>query len=76
MFAEGEDEEMSITIHAEPDVTMTIKPLNSDWLTATSYINRIPQVIAAPPGLVTSDKLPRLAYVHSLKADDSNTKLI
>ena len=67
VFKEGEDEKLNITIHAEPDVTMTIKPLNSDWLTATSYINRIPQVLAAPPGLVTTEKLGRLRYVHSLK---------
>jgi 4-hydroxy-tetrahydrodipicolinate reductase len=49
-------------VDGEPDLHM----LNDDWpgrmITCATVVNRIPDVIAAPPGLVTVDRLPLPRY--------------
>ncbi len=64
-MAPGEADCSSYTIHADPDINMTNTPAHIDILTNTSYINRIPDVIKAPPGLVTIDMMGPPRYVHT-----------
>ena len=62
----GETDYYNVTIHAEPDITMINKPAHADVLTNTSYVNRIPDVIKAPPGLVTTNMMGPARYMHTL----------
>lgn len=50
------------TVHGEPDTRVTINRPSTVELTCASCINRIPEVIAAPAGFVTTDKLARNTY--------------
>jgi 2,4-diaminopentanoate dehydrogenase len=46
----------------EPDLVLSNGTVPTQTTTCTQLVNRIPDVIAAPPGLVTVEKLPRLRY--------------
>ena len=61
----GETDYNNWTIHGEPDITMVNSPAHMDVLTNTSYVNRIPDVIKAPPGLVTTNMLGPPRYIHT-----------
>jgi 4-hydroxy-tetrahydrodipicolinate reductase len=58
LLAAGEEEAFEWTIDGSPNVAMRLTRLDSALATATQIVNRIPDVLAAAPGLVTLDCLP------------------
>lgn len=58
----GEGEWMSWDIDGAPPVTMRLEGLDTGHATASSVVNRIPDVLAAPPGLVTTDRLAPMRF--------------
>lgn len=57
-----EGEWMSWRIDGAPPVEMRIAGLDTGHATASSVVNRIPDVLAAAPGLVTSDRLSPMRF--------------
>ena len=53
----------------EPELRLRNDAVPTRFITCTSMVNRIPDVIAAPPGLVTLDRLPRPRYRHGAAHD-------
>ena len=51
------------TIEGEPNTTMTINRPATVELTCADIVNRIPDVINAEPGYVSTDKLDELKYL-------------
>lgn len=58
VYAPGEVDQNVWTIHGEPDTEVIINRPATVELTCATIVNRIPDLIAAPPGFVTSEKLP------------------
>ena len=50
------------TIYGEPDTTITVSKPSTVELTCATIVNRIPDVINAKPGYVTTDKMGDLEY--------------
>lgn len=50
------------TIYGEPNTTITVAKPSTVELTCGSVVNRIPDVINAKPGYITSEKLGELQY--------------
>ena len=50
------------TVYGEPNTTIVVAKPNTVELTCASVVNRIPDVIKAPAGYVTSDKMGELNY--------------
>ncbi len=57
------------TLHGEPDTTVTIERPATVELTCATLVNRIPMLIDAEPGYITTEKMPVNHYV----ADALNT---
>lgn len=51
------------TIEGEPNTTMVINRPSTVEMTCASVVNRIPDLISAPAGYVTTDKMGELKYV-------------
>ena len=64
----GEGEWMSWQVDGDPPVEVRLEGLDSGHATASSVVNRIPDVLAASPGLVTCDRLGPMRYVPRLAA--------
>ena len=58
----GESEWMSWRIDGDPPAEMRLEGLDTGHATASSVVNRIPDVLAAPPGLVTVDQMPPMRF--------------
>ena len=58
VYAEGEFDQNVWTIHGEPDTEVIINRPATVELTCATIINRIPDLIAAAPGFITSEKMP------------------
>jgi len=58
VYAEGEFDQNVWTIHGEPDTEVIINRPATVELTCATIVNRIPDLIAAEPGFITSEKLP------------------
>jgi len=58
VYAPGEFDQNVWTIHGEPDTEVIINRPATVELTCATIVNRIPDLIAAPPGFITSEKLP------------------
>jgi 4-hydroxy-tetrahydrodipicolinate reductase len=58
VYAPGEVDTNEWTIEGEPNTTITIKQPATVELTCATIVNRIPQLLAAPAGYVSTDKLP------------------
>lgn len=54
----GEEEQIEWLVEGDPPARWRLSGLDTGHASASSMVNRIPDVIAAPPGLVTSDRLP------------------
>lgn len=54
------------TLHGEPDMRLRMEGLRGDILVAAAAVNRIPDVIAARPGMVRVDQLPQGRHVAGL----------
>lgn len=57
VYAEGETDRNDWTIEGEPDTIVTISQPATVELTCATVVNRIPQLINAPAGYYTTDKL-------------------
>ncbi len=62
VYAEGEFDQNVWTIHGEPSTEVTINRPATIELTCATIINRIPDLIAAKPGFITSEKMPVNKY--------------
>jgi 4-hydroxy-tetrahydrodipicolinate reductase len=62
LYREGETDLNRWVIHGEPDAVLENPSPATDVLTCATMVNRIPDIIAAPPGIVTVDTLPKLRY--------------
>lgn len=51
------------TLHGEPDTTLIVNRPATAELTCATIVNRLPQLIDAPPGYVTTDQLPVSEYL-------------
>ena len=59
---DGEGEWMSWTVDGDPPVEMRLHALDTGHATASSIANRMLDVIAAPPGLVTVDHMVPMRF--------------
>jgi 4-hydroxy-tetrahydrodipicolinate reductase len=64
VYARGEVDTNEWVVHGEPELRLFNDAVPTRLITCTSVVNRIPDVIEAPPGLVTLDRLPRPRYRH------------
>lgn len=62
LYREGEADINDWTITGEPELRLTNPAVPTQTTTCTQLVNRIPDVINAPPGFITPDKLPRPRY--------------
>jgi 2,4-diaminopentanoate dehydrogenase len=62
VYGRGESDKNEWTISGEPDLFLANGIVPSYSTTCTQWVNRIPDVINARPGLVTVDELPPLRY--------------
>ena len=62
VYAEGETDKNEWRIEGEPNLELSNGAVPTSVTTCTQWVNRIPDVINAPPGLVTVDRLPLLQY--------------
>ncbi len=56
--APGEIDQNVWTIYGEPDTEVIINRPATVELTCATIVNRIPDLIAAAPGFITSEKMP------------------
>ena len=57
---ENESEWIGWSVDGDPPVSLKLERINTGHATASSVVNRIPDVIAAQSGIVTVDKLPTM----------------
>ena len=62
VYAEDEFDKNEWTIQGEPDTTLIINRPCTVELTCATVVNRLPDVIKAEPGFVTTDKMGELIY--------------
>lgn len=62
VFAPDEEDLITWTISGEPDHTVTLHKADTVGITCASVVNRIPDVINAEPGFITTAKMPPLEY--------------
>jgi hypothetical protein len=62
LYAAGEADINDWTIEGEPKLRLSNPAVPTQITTCTQFVNRIPDVINAPPGFVTVDRLPALKY--------------
>ena len=58
----GESDANEWHVRGDPPLELRNDRVPTRVITCTSVVNRIPDVIAAPPGLITLDRLPRPRY--------------
>ena len=62
LYLPGEADINDWTVTGEPELHLSNPAVPTGVTTVTQLVNRIPDVINAPPGFVTIEKLPRLRY--------------
>jgi 4-hydroxy-tetrahydrodipicolinate reductase len=62
VYAAGELDQNVWTIQGEPDTEVIINRPATVELTCATIVNRIPDLIAAAPGFITTDKMPANAF--------------
>lgn len=62
LYLEGEADVNDWTVKGEPELRLSNPAVPTGVTTVTQLVNRIPDVINAPPGFVTIEKLPALRY--------------
>jgi hypothetical protein len=62
LLREGESDINEWIIHGEPEIQLRNEKVQTRTTTCTQMVNRIPDVIAAEPGYVTVERLPKLKY--------------
>lgn len=63
VYAPGEFDRNEWTLEGEPDTTVVVNRPATVELTCGTIVNRLPQLIVARPGYVTTDELPVAAYM-------------
>lgn len=63
VYEQGEGDLCEFTIHGEPDTHFSVEKPDTVAHTCATIVNRIPDVLAAPAGFVTMDKLPFARYL-------------
>jgi secondary-alkyl amine dehydrogenase [NAD(P)+] len=64
IYRAGEVDVNEWRVRGEPDLHLRNDDVPTRLITCTSVVNRIPDVIDAPPGLVTLDRLGKPRYKH------------
>lgn len=62
LYLEGEADINDWTVTGEPELRLLNPAVPTGVTTCTQLVNRIPDVINAPPGFITIEKLPKLRY--------------
>ncbi len=62
LYGEGEADINDWTVTGEPELRLINPAVPTGVTTVTQLVNRIPDVINAPPGFITIEKLPALRY--------------
>jgi 4-hydroxy-tetrahydrodipicolinate reductase len=62
LYLEGEADINDWTVTGEPELRLLNPAVPTGVTTCTQLVNRIPDVINAPPGFITIEKLPPLRY--------------
>ncbi len=62
LYLEGEADVNDWTVTGEPQLRLSNPAVPTSMTTCTQLVNRIPDVINAPPGFITMEKLPRPRY--------------
>ncbi len=62
VYSKDEFDKNEWTVYGEPDTTITVSRPSTVELTCASIVNRIPDVINADPGFITTDKMNNLKY--------------
>jgi hypothetical protein len=62
VYAPGEEDLIYWTICGEPDINILLKKPDTVAITCAGVVNRLPDVINAPAGYVTTDKMPVISY--------------
>ena len=62
VYAAGEFDQNVWTIQGEPNTEVIINRPATVELTCATVVNRIPDLIAAPPGFTTTDRMPTNAF--------------
>lgn len=62
LYLEGEADINDWTVTGEPELHLLNPAVPTGVTTCTQLVNRIPDVINAPPGFITIEKLPPLRY--------------
>ena len=63
VYEEGEGDLCEFSIRGEPDTHFSVSKPDTVAHTCATIVNRIPDVLAAPAGFVTMDKLPFARYL-------------
>jgi hypothetical protein len=63
LYLEGETDLNRWVVHGTPTVALENPSPATDVLTCATIVNRVPDVLSAPAGYVTVDRLPRLRYI-------------
>lgn len=63
VYAPGEFDKNEWTLIGEPDTTVVVNRPATVELTCANLVNRIPALIAAPAGYITTEKLPNNVYL-------------
>lgn len=63
VYAPEEFDKNQWTLYGEPDTTITVERPATVELTCATIVNRIPQLIDAEPGYVTTDQFPYSQYM-------------
>ncbi len=62
VYKQGETDMNEWSITGEPSLKLSNPDVPTAVTTVTQFVNRIPDVINAPPGFVTCEQLPPLKY--------------
>jgi 4-hydroxy-tetrahydrodipicolinate reductase len=62
LYRPGETDINDWTVRGEPELHLSNPAVPTAATTVTQLVNRIPDVINAPPGFITIEKLPRPRY--------------
>ncbi|MBR3015689.1 MAG: dihydrodipicolinate reductase, partial [Clostridia bacterium] len=63
VYEPGEGDLCEFTVHGEPDTRFSVQKPDTVAHTCATIVNRIPDVLAAPAGFITMDKLPYARYL-------------
>jgi len=62
VYAPDEVDTNEWTIIGEPETTVTVKQPSTVELTCANIVNRIPDVLNAEPGFISTSKMPEPTY--------------